>query len=233
MAQRPIFMADPTAAGWVRVETVEFQWHAGFSLAQKQRSIQDLHDAGARHCATNGAALRFLEISSKSPDASGVALSAFNLMRRDVGRAAAPLECAFQGSKVFRDGGPYTDLFRAGPLEAKRDPRLRNAGPLQGFHFAGVDWPLTPVTAFYDWLYLTSLAENPALAEACLAYDGFTDIEFNPAKSLNCQARAAALFVALTRGGHTAAEWSDQAGFLALMQNGGRVAQPRQASFDL
>ena len=34
-----------------------------------------------------------------------------------------------------------------------------------------------------------------------MAYDAFTDIEFNPDKSLNCQARAAAMFVALNREG--------------------------------
>lgn len=34
-----------------------------------------------------------------------------------------------------------------------------------------------------------------------MKYDGFTDIEFNPEKSINCQARAAALFVSLSRRG--------------------------------
>lgn len=34
-----------------------------------------------------------------------------------------------------------------------------------------------------------------------LEYDGFTDIEFNPQKSLNCQAKAAALYVSLCRNG--------------------------------
>ena len=33
--------------------------------------------------------------------------------------------------------------------------------------------------------------------------DGFTDIAFNPKKSLNCQARSAALYVALARDGIT------------------------------
>ena len=32
-------------------------------------------------------------------------------------------------------------------------------------------------------------------------YDSFTDIEFNPKKSLNCQAEAAAIFVGLSKSG--------------------------------
>ena len=34
-----------------------------------------------------------------------------------------------------------------------------------------------------------------------IGYDAFTDIEFNPEKSVNCQAKAAALYVALFRQG--------------------------------
>lgn len=45
------------------------------------------------------------------------------------------------------------------------------------------------------------MLENPALAETVLSYDAFTDIEFNPQKSLNCQAAAAARFVSLHRLG--------------------------------
>lgn len=35
--------------------------------------------------------------------------------------------------------------------------------------------------------------------QQALAYDAFTDIEFNPQKSINCQAYSIALFVALTK----------------------------------
>ena len=34
-----------------------------------------------------------------------------------------------------------------------------------------------------------------------MAYDGFTDIVYNPNKSVGCQARSAALYVGLTRAG--------------------------------
>ena len=34
-----------------------------------------------------------------------------------------------------------------------------------------------------------------------LCYDAFTDIEFNPKKSINCQAQAAAVYVSLEKQG--------------------------------
>ena len=61
--------------------------------------------------------------------------------------------------------------------------------------------PLNPKAFFYDWLYINAVLENPLLAAERLKYNAFTDIEFNPEKSINCQAKAAALFVALSRQG--------------------------------
>ena len=40
---------------------------------------------------------------------------------------------------------------------------------------------------------------NPKLADALMEYDAFTDIAFNPEKSLNCQAEAAAIYVSLRK----------------------------------
>ena len=102
---------------------------------------------------------------------------------------------------MFEHGGPYPDLLTVSPREAKRDERLRTGGKLTGFVFDGKDYPTEPKTAFYDYLYITALLENPVLAETVLSYDAFTDIEFNPQKSLNCQAAAAARFVSLHRLG--------------------------------
>ena len=39
--------------------------------------------------------------------------------------------------------------------------------------------------------------ERQDLAEKICDYNAFTDIEFNPEKSINCQARSAAIFVSL------------------------------------
>ncbi len=195
MATRPVFKPHSDSP-FVEVLDVDFHWHPGFSVQQKQRSIHSLHEV-ARESEIDHP----LEISSKSPERLGVQLSAFNLTIEagDLGRI--PVEVAFQGSKVFERGGPFTDLYQRQPRDAKRNPRLRDSGTLIGFEWMGRRWALDPTTAFYDWLYLTALHQNteqyPEELETILTYDGFTDIEFNPKKSLNCQARSAALYVGL------------------------------------
>ena len=47
---------------------------------------------------------------------------------------------------------------------------------------------------FYSWLYFLALKQNKKLTSEILNYQAFTDIEFNPEKSLNCQAYSAALY---------------------------------------
>jgi hypothetical protein len=62
-----------------------------------------------------------------------------------------PLEMAFQGSKVFERGGPYTDLYAVEDArDTKRDTRLKESGPLTGFTFESFSFPLEPKTVFYD-----------------------------------------------------------------------------------
>ena len=63
----------------------------------------------------------------------------------------------------------------------------------------GNEWPLIPKTAFYDWLYLKALLPHKEYLEKLFKYKGFTDIEFNPKKSINCQARTCALLVSLMK----------------------------------
>ena len=114
------------------------------------------------------------------------------------------LELAFQGSKVFERGGPFTDLYLKSEQEigeAKRDPRLKESGNLIGFEFEGFRFPLEPKTVFYDWLYIRFLNDYRDWAPKLYVYAGFTDVEFNPHRSVNCQARSAALFVSLMKRG--------------------------------
>ncbi|EKQ2965082.1 TPA: hypothetical protein P7Z67_004701 [Escherichia coli] len=195
MAVRPVFV--PTNAGNLLSITkdVDFPWAPGMSKTQKQKSIRALHTA-ANEQGLNS----LLEISSKSEDALGVALSAFNLRikTKRLGKEFT-VESAFQASKVFEMGGPYVDILDKSSIEAKKDMRLKESGGLVNFKFYNTIWPIVPRTAFYDWLYLSALNQNKNLALHLLNFDGFTDIEFNPAKSINCQARAAALFVSLVR----------------------------------
>lgn len=199
MAQRPVFVPRKSKP-YVNVFSPEFDWNAGLSAAQKKRNVAALHRAYNSRFPEQ----KVMEISSKSDLELGIALSAFNLMKYlpELGKSV-PVECIFQGSKVFAMGGPFTDLYTGTARAAKKDDRLRSSGSLKGFRYEGRDFPLSPVTAFYDWLYINALLDNPELAEQLLTFDAFTDIEFNPNKSLNCQARAAALFVALSREGLT------------------------------
>jgi hypothetical protein len=212
MANRPVFVAQKSKTKYVQELSIEFQWFAGLSVSQKQKSVASLHQAAKKRLAD----ANILEISSKSTEPLGVQLSAFNL-QMPLGNRLVSVEVAFQAGKVFENGGPYLDLLDGTSREAKGDPRLSQSGRLKGFTLQGDPWPLTPTTAFYDWLYLQGLAANPDLAEQLLNYTAFTDIEFNPERSLNCQARTAALYVSLHREGALAAAMAGKDAFLKCL----------------
>ena len=199
MAERPIFMPAPESPDLVNELFLSIKWHPGFAQSQKEKNIKALHEAAAQR----GIA-PLLEISSKSKSERGRHMSAFHMAVPTKNFGRIKLELAFQGSKVFERGGPFTDLYRKGDDEigqAKRDPRLQESGRLTGFCFDGIDFPLEPKTAFYDWLYCSFLWDHRDWATKLYAYAGFTDIEFNPQRSINCQARAAALFLSLMKRG--------------------------------
>ena len=210
MAKRPVFVPNVNGKRLVSAFFFDFSWAAGLSTSQKRKNIRSLHEVAARQ---RGLA-RVLEISSKSEHPLGVALSAFNLTLAAPDGTRSFVENFFQASKVFAGGGPFTDLLSVSPADAKRDPRLRNSGALRCFRFAGLDWPLQPTTAFYDWLYITALQQNPELARQLVEFDGFTDIEFNPERSLNCQAASAATYVALVRTGRLEMAMASRDAFL-------------------
>jgi len=195
MAKRFVYCAVPQRP-FVEPAPVEFQYFNGFSLAQKQRCIDSLHESFL--CDRPGT--RILEVSSKGRNPLGNALSAFNLTVEASGRVIS-VECAFQGSKVFELGGPYADLLDVSSREAKKDPRLHESGRVVGFSLGGVDHPTEPKDLFYCWLYTNALGQNVDLLDEACKFDAFTDIEFNPAKQINCQAKALAAAVGLRRAG--------------------------------
>ena len=43
--------------------------------------------------------------------------------------------------------------------------------------------------------------QHPELTEQIIQFDSFTDIVFNPEKSINCQARTVAVYVSLVQSG--------------------------------
>jgi len=210
MARRPVFL--PLLSGPPLVEEVvlDFEWHAGFAKSQAQKSIASLHAAAKERGLSP-----VLEISSKSNQPLGVSLSAFNLTLQLQDRRMS-VESAFQGSKVFEGGGPFHELYDASSRDAKTDERIRSSGKLIGFNLLGEEWPTEPLTCFYDWLYISALTQHPDAAREVLKFSAFSDIAFNPEKSINCQARSAAVYVAVARQRLIAHALKGKDSFLAL-----------------
>jgi hypothetical protein len=217
MAERPVFIPQFNGPLLVKTIPIKFDWFPGMAVVQKQKSIASLH----RVTIERGACARPLEISSKSPVEIGVALSAFYLGAQTVkNQNRFTVETLFQSSKVFELGGPYRELLHVSSREAKKDSRLHNSGRLLRFDLFGQLWPLEPKTAFYDWVYINTLVKNPDLVERVDQYDAFTDIEFNPERSINCQAYSLALFKALTKKGVLEKALSSKSAFLEIVNSG-------------
>ena len=176
MAIRPGFYVN--GSGKISRKEAEFVWAGGFAVSQKKKNVHSLHKALGKPS---------LEVSTKSDSALGVKLSAFSLTL-----GGYPLENIFQSSKVFEYGGPYLDLLEVSPKEAKRDERLKSSGRLIKFRYDGEDWDLVPRTMFYDYIYCLAVRESVPAEELkeLSKYVYFTDIEFNPNKSINTQAEA-------------------------------------------
>ena len=232
MANRPIFTPDFNGFPFVETVDIEFKWYSGFAKSQMQKTIVSLHEAAEKQ----GIA-PILEISRKSASRLGVSLSAFILTLETPRGQKMSVECAYQGSKVFENGGPYHDLYSVSSRSAKTDERLRNSGKLIAFNFCGEDFPIEPKTAFYDWLYITALCQKKKdLMQQLESFLGFSDIVFNPNRSLNCQARAAALFVSLSKNGLIDEQiFSDKDYYFELMTDKKRFSStepiPRQLNF--
>ncbi|MFT6920411.1 MAG: hypothetical protein ACJA2G_003060 [Cognaticolwellia sp.] len=212
MANRPVYRPS-NEFPFVKEVLVEFKWHAGFSVSQKQKSIKEFHEA----INTQRLGEIPLEISSKSDLKLGGALSAFNLKVELSNSQEVAVENIFQAAKIFENGGPFKDLLQTTPLEAKRDIRLKESGDMVGFQGKEGVWPLEPKTLFYDWIYINALHRQPGLAKAVLDFDSFTDIEFNPSKSFNCQARSVALYIALYNSGQLDFVLENSDNYKALM----------------
>ena len=231
MADRPIFIPAPDRPTLVEEMFLHLRWHSGFAPVQKEKNIRALHEAAGASGIHN-----VLEVSSKSAEEIGRKLSAFNLKVRRESFGKLPLEVVFQGSKVFAGGGPYRDLYEKEPREAKKDPRLKESGPLIAFAFDEFAWPLEPKTAFYDWLYLGCLYPLRERApENLFKYGAFSDIEFNPSRSINCQARSVALFVSLLKTDRLDQAMKSPSSFLAVLNESSYRPQLRsdESSHDL
>ena len=191
---RPVFMPRVNSDNLVKTDMVRFERHVGFASRQKKKSITDMHQVIRKKYGFN----QVLELSSKSGNKLSFPLSPLSLKLTDEQDGAQySVENIYHASKVFEHGGPYLDLLTAPPRQAKKDERLTTSGELIGYNYFGMEWSLEPVTAFYDWLYVNALQQNPQLHEEVMQYQAFTDLEFNHKKSVHCAAYALAMFVAL------------------------------------
>lgn len=141
--------------------------------------------------------------------------------------------------------GPYLELLNIEPKLAKRfvnsdlgekiaeqyeDNEVFNriqreikGASLSSFVFLGKSFKTEPKSGFYDYIYSKALSQNLELANAIKEYTVFTDIEFNPIINgrvvrYNSQARACAIFVALSNKGILSSALKDFDSFVACVQ---------------
>lgn len=181
MAKRPAWSISGDS---VICRDFEFGWNGGFALKQKQKNVINLHSSIEQETKGNA-----LEVSSKGFVDLGKRIGAFSLRYNGI-----YLENIFQSSKKFEQGGPYRELLYVSPKEAKRDERIRNSGSIIAFCLDDEEWPTEPKTLFYDYIYIQAMIQNYGRNLDLDNYDWFTDIEFNPNKSINCQARSVAIY---------------------------------------
>ena len=212
MATRPVFFPSLDGNQLVHERSFEFPWSSGFAEVQKKKNIHALHSAARENGVQN-----ILEISSKSSEELGRKLSAFSL-KIDIGGQKFPLESVYQGSKVFENGGPFKEIFDLSPRDAKRFIREMDLGRLVRFELEGKSYPLSPMNAFYDWLYIRSLKDHADWISRNVHYEAFTDIEFNPAKQVNCQARAFAEYLTLLKQSKLSEVASDFSAFAKMIR---------------
>ena len=168
-----------------------FDFFGGFSLSQKQKTIDAFHISIAKEGIDD-----ILEISRKSKNPIGNLLSAFNLML-DINNHKYPLECVYQSSKVFNYNIQFNEALMLSPFEAKK--LIKNEVEnrkliLTGFNCFGIEFPLNPTTIFYDYIYVLALSQNPNIASKVINYYCFTDVEFNHKKQFASQARSCAIY---------------------------------------
>lgn len=197
MTTRPVYTAK-NSRPWYRKEDVDIEWNAGQSAIQKKKNSKAIHEAYLKRHPD----AKILEVSTKADSELGQALSPFNLTRT-IGslKKEFPVENIYQASKVFTQGGPYVDLLGTEPGKALKDARLENSGRQVHFLMENEQYPVSPNILFYNWLYIQALMEHPGLMRQMKDFDSFTDVEFNPAKGSNNQARACAIYTSLAKAG--------------------------------
>ncbi len=178
MVTRPIYISTNIPEKPFIKKDIEFDWVKGLSYSQKCKRRDSLHEAIVK---TKLYPIdKILEISTKSNIGLGINLSALNLTVKFNSGNEIPVESIYQASKVFNKNYEVTK-FKYGNSEFEKDP----------------------YSMYYDYIYMLGLYSHKEYHDELNNYDIFTDIEFNPKKQLNTQARAVAIWNTLYRNNMT------------------------------
>ena len=203
MAEKSVFVSKTEYPFFEEIH-VNIDWFGGFTISQKRKCQIGLH----QNFLMDYSEEKVLEISSASLMSLGSGLSAMNLSKRTQ-KGLTTVESAFQSSRIYSDGirtvGPFPDYLFLPGRECKKLVKEKSAGMHSYmYEFDGMVFyaPAWHISQFYDFLYLDALLEqeNEEVRENLLkeGYTAFTDLA---TKSLNCQARSAAIFVGVTKAG--------------------------------
>ena len=168
MAVRPIFISTGDIEKPFTTKDISFNWIKGMSYSQKCKR----RDSLALEISKLYDIKRWLEVSTKSDKEIGVKLSALNLLL-NTSTGTDSVEHIYQSSKVFENN------------------------KIVNFKYNDCVFENEPAGMFYDYIYMYAILQNHDLIKDFTCYDYFSDIEFNPKKSINTQARAAAIFKTL------------------------------------
>lgn len=205
MATRNVYISKSTYPYFQELK-IDFDWFAGFALSQKRKCEISLHlNFLAQYPNHN-----ILEISSSSLTPLGVQLSAMNLSK-ETPNGISCVESIYQSSKIFinpqnnEKKGPFPEYLFSDGKTSKKSIRLLSSGlTLSSYFFENTSWEIfsSYPHLFYDYIYISALMEkeNENVRNLLLDsdYDAFTDLA---TKSINCQARSAAIFVGLYKAG--------------------------------
>lgn len=203
MAEKSVFISKTEYPFFEEVH-VNIEWFGGFALSQKRKCEIGLH----QNFLAKFPGEKILEISSTSLVSLGAKLSAMNLSKRTQ-RGITTVESAFQASRIYSDGthtvGPFPEYLFLNGKECKKLVKQASDG-MHSYQYVFDDMvfyaPMHHISQFYDFVYLNALLEpeNQEVRNQLLQgkYTAFTDLA---TKSLNCQARSAAIFVGLVKAG--------------------------------
>lgn len=169
MANRPIYLSTGNILNPYHEENINFEWVPGYSYKNKERRRESLK----KEIEKQYDIAKWLEVSTISDKDIGRKLSALNLMLTLTDNSKHSVESIYQTSKIYVDNH------------------------IVKFKFRSTEFENNPYGMYYDYLYMVALYQNQEYHELIKNYYLFTDLFFNPNKSINTQARAIAIFKTL------------------------------------